>query len=649
MTAYKLKYFFYPFILLSIVPLPSFSQKNSTSKFQVGFESLELVDKSRNYKPNTAINDKLHYRPVDLDIWYPTEDKIDKPLLFKDLFGLFEKRAINYQDDGNYKGITLELAQYYVSELELDTNANSLLNIKTNSFLNAKKTNKKHPVILYMAGFNGMGFENYKAIEKLVENGYIVVSIWSVGRYPGNMTNQEDDMMEQVLDAEFALNYLKIQNKNVDLNKIGVLACSWGGMSAGVLVNRNKNIKALVSFDGTETHYFGENETDDNYIDEIHKKNLLNPSKQKVKYLYIESGDKLQGFNPTKEYNYFKQINSKKFYLRFNVSKHSDFLCIPSILKASDNSVKIYDQISNLSLLWFNQSFRNDNSFDNQWNKITETSNTSEENYSLVKKNEVISEMSGQIIDAKTKEPLSYVNIGILHRETGTVSNDNGTFSLEIKEEFKLDTIRVSMIGFKPQTFLIKDIDKSNSKLIISLEEDLGELDTVVITVKALKKKTLGNKTTSKFISHLFYYGQLGKETGIKINIKKKPTYIDEFNFHISYNRFSAKALFRLNMYTLKDGKPDKNILKNNIIIPVDAKQTGLVTTDLRDYDIVASEDILVSLEWIGTEGKINNTEAIQISLGLLTGGTYERQSSQGEMKKILKGMGLGYTLKVRQ
>lgn len=42
-------------------------------------------------------------------------------------------------------------------------------------------------------------------------------------------------------------------------------------------------------------------------------------------------------------------------------------------------------------------------------------------------------------------------------------------------------------------------------------------------------------------------------------------------------------------------------------------------------------------------------TKAIQISLIVFTCDIYERTSSQREMKKVLKGMGLRYTLKVWQ
>lgn len=67
------------------------------------------------------------------------------------------------------------------------------------------------------------------------------------------MTNEMEDMLEQVYDAEFALNYLSdYQGFNLDLTHLGVLGYSWGGMSGGALAGRNPDIKAMVSYDGTK-------------------------------------------------------------------------------------------------------------------------------------------------------------------------------------------------------------------------------------------------------------------------------------------------------------------------------------------------------------------------------------------------------------
>lgn len=181
----------------------------------------------------------------------------------------------------------------------------------------------------------------------------------------------------------------------------------------------------------------------------------------------------------------------------------------------------------------------------------------------------------------------------------------------------------------------------------ILMEEEVSDLNSVVISARKLKEKTLGNNTKSKFIGHLFYYEQLGKEMGIRINIGNRQNFVDSFSFNISYNRFSVKSFFRLNMYKIVNGKPSENVLKENIIIPVSAKQTGRITTNLQDFKIVLTEDVIVTLEWIDTEGQIKPTEALVISVGLFTGGTYEHESKEAKMRKRLKGFGLGFTLDV--
>lgn len=567
---------------------------------------------------------------------------------FGDLFKLFEQRAINYQDNEDYSGITNELAQFYVAELGVGTNGNKLLNIQTNSYFNLKPPTSKYPVIIYMSGFNGMGFENYKVLEKLAQNGYVIISIWSTGRYPGNMTNEMADMMEQVYDAEFAVRYLKEKGSlNADFNNVGIIGCSWGGMSSASFISRNPKVKAFVSLDGTETHYFGEEDENDQFIREIHNAKLLKPATQDIKYLYLESGDKLAELQPTKEYNYLEKLKSEKYYLRFKNSTHADFTCIPSILKASKNSVKIYDNIENVTLDFFNKSLENKNTFSSYWKYLEQLKYTTIKPYDISKKTEMSSEISGLITDKKNNSRLSYVNIGVLNRELGTVTDTEGKFILNLKDEFANDTIRISSIGYKPIEILIKDIKQKKLPISIKLEEQISELNGVFIYAKALKKKTLGNKTESKFISTGFSYDQLGAEMGIKINIRRKSTFVDAFNFNITYNRLSAKSIFRVNFYNIKNHKPFKNILKDNILVSIEPKQTGKITVDLKPYDIVLNNDVIVTLEWVDTEGENNKGEAIFFSLGLLNSGTLYKKSSQAKFKKH-SSMGVGFNIDVR-
>lgn len=616
--------------------------------YHAGFKSFQLKDSTRIYKPNTELTDNLHYRPVDLDIWYPSDEKKGKALKFGDLFNLFEQRAINYQNNQDYSGITNELAQLYVAELGAGKDGQKLLNIETNSFSNLRLSKTEHPVIVYMAGFNGMGFENYKILEKLAQSGYFVVSVWSVGGYPGDMTNQKEDMLEQVYDAEFAIRYLK-ENAflTADFNNIGIIGCSWGGMSSAVFINRNPNIKAFVSLDGTETHYFGEDDKNDQFIQEIYDSKLLKPTTQNIKYLYLESGDKLDEFQPSKDYNYFRELNSEKYYLRFKNSTHVDFTCIPSILEASEKSVQVYGNIEKSTIAFFQKSLENHTTFQSVWENLKLLDFTAEEPYDISRKTETTSKIVGIIIDNENNKPLSYVNIGILNKETGTVTDTNGKFSLYLKEEFANDTIKISSIGYKPVKILVKDITQKKQPVSIKLDEQISELDEVVISTKAFKKKKLGNETESKFMSTGFGYDQLGAEMGVKINIRKNPTFVNAFNFNISYNRLSSKSIFRVNFYNIENNKPQENILTENILVSIEPKQVGKITVDLKPYSIILENDVIVTLEWVDTDGENNKGEAIFFSLGMFNSGTLYKKSSQAKFKKH-SSMGVGFNIDVR-
>ena len=53
-----------------------------------------------------------------------------------------------------------------------------------------------------------MSYENYLLFESLVKNGFVVASVSSIGRYPGNMTMDVEDIREQINDAKFIINTL---------------------------------------------------------------------------------------------------------------------------------------------------------------------------------------------------------------------------------------------------------------------------------------------------------------------------------------------------------------------------------------------------------------------------------------------------------
>jgi len=638
-------------ILLLLFGLITFcgSSQETKSTYTAAFKTIQLIDSSRVYKPDTPKTDRLHYRPLDLDIWYPSEEKKGKQMLFEDLYQLHEERANNYQDETDYTGISDELILYLAAGFGVEPKEGKrLLKVKTESFKDSPTANGKFPLVIYMAGYNGMGWESYRLLERLAQNGFVVLSISSVGRYPGDMTNDLLDTMEQVEDGEFALRELRKQtNLNIDFDKIGILGLSWGGMSGILMLDKHPEFGAMVSLDGSDIFYYGDTDEDDAFLSEIYEANLIHPEKTTASYLHIEAGDRLDEFTPTDEYHYYKKISSDKYYLRLRDSKHEDFGSIAWALRTSPEQIESYERIMESTILFFREKLNGNNGFQRYYEQLVKEGNITKfpYEYSTEKPKEIL--LSGKIQDSKTKEKLPYVNIGVLNKDWGTVSNKKGVFDLELNETFINDTLRISIVGYKPQTVLVKTLMNRKAGYNINLEEEISELNEVVITAKKWKYKTIGNKTKSKFLGSGFAYDMLGAEMGIRINIRKKPTFVNAFNFHISYNRLGAKAIFRLNMYKIKGGKPTDNILKESILIPVESKQTGIFTIDLKKYDIVLTDDVIVMLEWVEAEEGIKTGQGLSFSLGMFTGGTYHRKSSQGKIKKF-RGFGMGYNLDVK-
>ncbi|WP_258102793.1 SusC/RagA family TonB-linked outer membrane protein [Marinoscillum sp. MHG1-6] len=82
--------------------------------------------------------------------------------------------------------------------------------------------------------------------------------------------------------------------------------------------------------------------------------------------------------------------------------------------------------------------------------------------------------ISGTVLD-ESGEPLPGVTIQILNTTTGTITDLDGNFSLQVK---KGDQLNVTMVGMEPQTIPVNNF----SRISISLKEASTELEEVVVT-----------------------------------------------------------------------------------------------------------------------------------------------------------------------
>ncbi len=626
------------------------NRNDSLQNFNVGYQSIYAVDSSRTYKPGVPRSNKFYYRPLEIDIWYPaTRTESRTPIQYGDFLKLLEQRSNRFQNDTVYKSLTSDLVQYLGINLKIpDTSI--IIRMKTSSFLNAEHVRQKFPLILYMSAYNGMSYENLRLFEKLAGHGYIVACITSVGRYPGNMSTNMADLMEQVYDGSFTLNYLKPM-VDVDSTKIGVMGYSWGGLAAIILALRNTDIKAVLSLDGSEMHYYGESKEEDNDFDELRNSNFLRLNNFQAPYIYMESGFKQNDRRVDSIFNILHSIGYPKQYIHFSRATHEDFSSL-SLLQVKNSEVTtntslLNNQINQLTLGYLDEYFKNRHSLLSQQLNFIFQQHLADSVYPVMspdKKSDFI--IRGRIVDSENNEALAYVNIGISGKNIGTVSRKDGNFQIAVDPHLISDSLKISMAGYQSRTIPITDLSKQSSPNVIQIKERFSDLKEVVVTKKTLPVKTMGNTTTSKFISIGLPLKFLGSEIGVKIRLGKDPVMLKSFSFNISDIRMDT-AVFRMNIYSFKNGVPYENILQKNILVSV-GKRTGLYTVNLNEYKLTMNGDILLSLEWIEGSYSGPGNGVLFLSASFLNSATWHRITSQGDWKKAT-GLGVGLNMEVQK
>lgn len=243
--------------------------------------------------------------------------------------------------------------------------------------------------------------------------------------------------------------------------------------------------------------------------------------------------------------------------------------------------------------------------------------------------------LSGLVKDAKTKEAVPFVNVGIIGKSVGTVTNDGGAFKISLANH-GTDTLKFSMIGYKPQSFLVADLAKSPENLVINLIPDVRNLKEVKVSNRKWKTAVLGNTTKSQGTNAGFSSNALGHEIGAIIKIKKSPTWLKRFNASIVENVLSDSVKLRLNIYSVKDGLPYQNILQQNIFVTVH-KGDKEVNINLEPYNVMVDDKFFISLEWIQSA----RGRGIMFSASLLSSAIIVRETSQAKWEKFgIAGVG---------
>lgn len=208
---------------------------------------------------------------------------------------------------------------------------------------------------------------------------------------------------------------------------------------------------------------------------------------------------------------------------------------------------------------------------------------------------------SVQLINKDNGEPVAYANIGIVDKNIGTVSNTKGEFNIELNSKYDNDTLYISCIGYERKAYSIskfKNSFRNNDQCIVELQPKIYVLDEILVKPSNMKIYTLGNfcEANSAY-GNAFYSKDLGTEIGILINLpdNKNNAYLQNFRFYVGKFTFD-KFPVRLNVYNLRNGKPNENILTEPIF--VELTSVGEYIIELEKYQIKTNGDFFISLEY---------------------------------------------------
>lgn len=237
-------------------------------------------------------------------------------------------------------------------------------------------------------------------------------------------------------------------------------------------------------------------------------------------------------------------------------------------------------------------------------------------------------EMNGIITDVETKKPIEFVNIGILNKNKGTISNLNGEFYLSVTKKFFNDSLTISHVNYYPIKVPIKNFRNQT----IFLEPKTNELSEVIVSNKKKRKRKIGVKSYNP----LLWLGTISEDMDIienaqRINIPDKSVRVKFVNIYLRAGFKSDSSFVRINFYKNVDNTPSEKIVFENIIQKKKI-EPGWLQIDLTKHYIYLEEDFFLGVEFLPD---FKNPRDVYIGAILTKGKGYSRRSSQGKWNKL--------------
>ncbi|WP_185817065.1 carboxypeptidase-like regulatory domain-containing protein [Hymenobacter metallilatus] len=213
--------------------------------------------------------------------------------------------------------------------------------------------------------------------------------------------------------------------------------------------------------------------------------------------------------------------------------------------------------------------------------------------------------LEGQVRNARTNQPVPFATLGIIGRNIGTVADEEGRYILRFPAA-PTDSLVITSVGFfraavSPQALL----NGQREFALLPLEQALPD---VVVERKPVHPALLGRNKEKGDV--LWTAGSSGKETvddewGWELGtvlMPKHPAYLDALHVYLATNTYE-QLRFRLNLYTLENGRPGRTLLSQDIQLTTTNRQRGWIQLDLSSYDIrLEAQPVVATIQWLQSE-----------------------------------------------
>jgi hypothetical protein len=218
----------------------------------------------------------------------------------------------------------------------------------------------------------------------------------------------------------------------------------------------------------------------------------------------------------------------------------------------------------------------------------------------------------GNVLDSQSNKPIAYANIGILNSKVGTLSNQDGTFSIEIPDSHAKDTLIFSALGYARKSIPVQLIE-TNRTTTIFLSESVTVLTELTISSTKEKRKEfeLGNRY-SRGNLNLSSGEDANAGASVALLVENKypsahddltyPVFLQEAKVKIGENT-SGNFKIRVRLYDVDSvtGAPGTDLLNESLVIESAIKR-GWISFDLSKYNLLVHGPFYIAFEWIMDE-----------------------------------------------